>query len=74
VVAEVPDALFILSSNQPIHSKNSRIVDGGVLTQNAELTKYCSMHGLLRNIMAEHFRLGKTLPMIQLLKPDAFYP
>lgn len=78
LVSEVPNTLIILSSNKPIPLKDSCIVDGSVLTfrENAELTKYCTLLvGCSSGISwLSTSDWAKPLPMIQLLKPDAFYP
>jgi hypothetical protein len=72
VVAELPGARAILSSNTPVASPDTRIIDGSVLSfrENAELTKYCALligcsSGISWLCTSDW---AKPLPMIQLLK------
>ncbi len=74
VLKNNPDVYFILSSNLAIHSTESHIIDGSVLSfkENAELTKYCSLligcsSGISWLATSDW---AKPLPKIQLLRAD----
>jgi hypothetical protein len=77
VVAKFPDAYVILSSNTPIETGNQGILDGSPLTlrETAELTKYCSLlvGGSSGVSWIATSDWAKPLPMIQLLRSDAFW-
>jgi len=77
LIARVPSVSVILSSNIPIVSTDERIIDGSILSlrENAELTKYCCLliggsSGISWICTSDW---AKPLPMIQLLKRDAFW-
>ena len=76
VVSSLPSVCVILSSHLSFASNDDRIIDGSVLSfrENAELTKYCtvlvgSSSGISWLCTSDW---AKRLPMIQLIKPDAF--
>ena len=76
VTSSLPDASVILSSHRSFTSDDARIIDGSVLSfrENAELTKYCTLlvgasSGISWLCTSDW---AKRLPMIQLIKPDAF--
>lgn len=77
LVDSIPDMSIILSSNMKLLSNNERIIDGSSLSfrENAELTKYCTLLvGCSSGITwISTSDWAKPLPMIQLIKPDAFY-
>jgi len=72
----LPDLCIILSSHLPFASDSERIIDGSVLSfrENAELSKYCTLlvgasSGITWLCTSEW---AKPLPMVQLIKEDAF--
>jgi len=74
IVEKFPDCCIILSSNEPFHSSDDRIIDGSHLSfrENAELTKYCTLlvgcsSGISWLCTSDWAR---PLPMIQLLKEE----
>jgi hypothetical protein len=71
------DFIVVLSSNIPVTSSNNRIVDGSVLSfrENAELTKYCSflIGGSSGITWISTSNWAKSLPMIQLINPNALW-
>ena len=77
IVDRFPAARVILSSNLPISSDDSRIIDGSAISfrENAELTKYCSLliGGSSGVSWIATSDWAKPLPMIQLLNPDSFW-
>jgi len=77
VVERFPDVYVVLSSNVTIESGDARIVDGSRLTlrETAELTKYCSLlvGGSSGVSWISTSDWAKPLPMIQLLRSDAFW-
>jgi hypothetical protein len=77
IISAVPDCCVILSSNMQFSSNNQSIIDGSGLSlrENAELTKYCTLlvggsSGITWCCTSDW---AKPLPMIQLLKTDAFW-
>ena len=76
LVRSVDNVSVILSSHVTFHSDNDRIIDGSVLSfrENAELSKYCTLlvgssSGVTWLCTSDW---AKPLPMIQMIKPDAF--
>jgi hypothetical protein len=72
IIEKNPGLCIILSSNEPIDSKNENIIDGSSLSfrENAELTKYCTLligcsSGISWLCTSDW---AKPLPMVQLLK------
>jgi hypothetical protein len=77
LVAAMSDVAVILSSDVKCDSNHERIMDGSVLSlrENAELTKFCSLlvgcsSGISWVCTSDW---AKPLPMLQLLKRDAFW-
>lgn len=77
LIAKISDVRVILSSNLSILSTDERIIDGSVLSfrENAELTKYCTLlvgcsSGISWLCTSDWAR---SLPMIQLINPNAFW-
>ncbi|MDX1976157.1 MAG: hypothetical protein SFT94_00650 [Pseudanabaenaceae cyanobacterium bins.68] len=77
IVDRFQNYCVILSSNIAIISNHERIIDGSVLTfrENAELTKYCSflIGGSSGITWISTSDWAKSLPMIQLINPDALW-
>lgn len=77
IVNKFDNFSVILSSNVPIESQHQRIIDGSVLSfrENAELTKYCSflIGGSSGITWLSTSDWAKSLPMIQLINPDALW-
>ncbi len=76
VISLLPNVCVILSSHLSFASNDDRIIDGSVLSfrENAELTKHCTLlvgssSGISWLCTSDW---AKRLPMIQLIKPDAF--
>jgi len=71
VLARVPDAIVILTSNIPVASTDPRIVDASVLTlrENAQLTRHCTLlvGGSSGITWLATSDWARPLPMIQLL-------
>lgn len=72
IIERIPDLCVVISTNEPFHSEDERIVNGSVLSfrENAELTKYCTIlvgcsSGISWLCTSDW---AKPLPMIQLLK------
>jgi hypothetical protein len=76
LVNEFPNTCVILSSNMAVRTEHGRILDGSELSfrENAELTKYCTLLvGCSSGITwVSTSDWAKRLPMIQILKSDAF--
>lgn len=77
IVTRFQKYCVILSSNISISSNHERIIDGSVLSfrENAELTKYCSflIGGSSGITWISTSDWAKSLPMIQLISPDALW-
>jgi len=77
IVNKFPNVVIILSSNVPIESGDSRIIDGSRISirENAELTKYCALLiGCSSGITwISTSDWAKPLPMIQLISGKAFW-
>ena len=74
LIRMVPDVCVILSSNLPMPSTNTNIIDGSTLSfrENAELTKYCTLvvgcsSGISWLCTSDW---AKPIPMVQLLAKD----
>ena len=77
IISTIPDTCIILSSNTPFISYEKSIIDGSELSlkEHIELSKYCTLlvggsSGISWSCTSDW---AKPLPMIQLLRKDAFW-